>query len=68
MHIGDFKIMKVTHESSSKVAVVMPVFNESKYLEEAIQSIITQTYKNTILIIIDDGSTEQATQETLKKY
>ncbi|MAC84745.1 MAG: glycosyl transferase [Arcobacter sp.] len=42
------------------VSVIMPVFNGEKYLEEAINSIIEQTYKNIELIILDDGSTDNS--------
>lgn len=38
----------------------MPVFNGEKYLEEAINSIIGQTYENIELIILDDGSTDNS--------
>lgn len=37
----------------------MPVYNGEKYLKEAINSILGQTYKDFELIIIDDGSTDK---------
>lgn len=40
------------------VSVIMPVYNSEKYLNEAIQSILNQTYENIELIIIDDCSTD----------
>jgi len=40
------------------ISVVMPVFNGEKYLAQAIDSILTQTYRNFEFIIIDDGSTD----------
>ena len=42
-------------------------YNSSKYIEETIQSVINQTYKNWELIIIDDGSTDN-TKNLIKKY
>ena len=49
------------------ISVVLPVYNAEKYLEEAIISILTQTYKNYELIIINDGSTDNSLG-IIKKY
>lgn len=43
----------------------MPAWNVSKYIEESINSIISQTFKDWILVVIDDGSTDN-TFEVLK--
>jgi len=40
------------------VSVIMPVFNSAPFLSQAIESILTQSYKNFELIIIDDASTD----------
>ena len=40
------------------VTVSMPAFNSERYLKEAIQSILEQTYTNFELLILDDGSTD----------
>ena len=53
--------------SNSLVSILMPVFNEQKYISEAIESVLSQTYSNFELIIIDDGSTDK-TSEIVKKY
>lgn len=39
-----------------KVSVIMPVYNAEKYLREAIDSILNQTFRDFEFIIIDDGS------------
>ncbi|MDR1025803.1 MAG: glycosyltransferase [Lactobacillus sp.] len=38
------------------ISVLMPAYSHEKYVQEAIKSIINQTYKNIELIVIDDGS------------
>jgi glycosyltransferase involved in cell wall biosynthesis len=45
-----------------KVTVLMPLYNTAAYLEEAIQSILSQTYTDFEFIIINDGSTDNSKQ------
>ena len=42
------------------VSIIVPVYNVEKYLEQCINSIINQTYKNIEIILIDDGSTDNS--------
>ena len=50
-----------------KITIVTPVFNQVRYLEETIQSILSQGYPNLEYIIIDGGSTD-GTVDIIKKY
>ncbi|MDL5039750.1 glycosyltransferase family 2 protein [Heyndrickxia coagulans] len=54
-------------EKKPLVTVLMPVYNGEKYLREAIESILNQTYKNFEFLIIDDGSTDNSKQ-IIKSY
>lgn len=49
------------------ISVVMSVYNGEKYLDEAIESILKQTYKDFEFIIINDGSTDKSL-EIIEKY
>ena len=49
-----------SNENLSLVSVIMPVYNGAMYLNEAITSILGQTYSNFEFIIINDGSTDRS--------
>ena len=44
----------------AKVSVVMPIYNADRYLEKAITALVKQTYKDTDIILVDDGSTDRS--------
>ncbi|MCU7554443.1 glycosyltransferase [Alteromonas sp. ASW11-19] len=50
-----------------KISVVTPSFNQGKYIEETIVSVISQAYPNIEFIIIDGGSTD-STVSVIEKY
>lgn len=45
---------------SSKVSIIVPVYNVESFLEECIESVLHQTYLNWELLLIDDGSTDRS--------
>src|SRR5215212_469876 len=44
------------------ISVVIPSYNHGNYLARAIESVLSQTYKNTEIIVIDDGSVDNTKQ------
>lgn len=43
-----------------KVSIVVNVYNIEKYIRDCINSLITQTYTNIEIILVDDGSTDKS--------
>lgn len=50
-----------------KISVIVPSFNQGQYIEQTLQSVLVQPYKNFELIVVDGGSTDN-TVAILKKY
>ena len=49
-------------DSNSLVAVIMPCWNEERFIKDAIDSLKAQTHKNWELTIVDDGSSDSSTR------
>ncbi|MEO5635385.1 MAG: glycosyltransferase family 2 protein, partial [Candidatus Andersenbacteria bacterium] len=49
------------------LSVIMGVYNREKYIAEAIESVLAQTFQDFELIIIDDGSTDSSL-DIIRKY
>ncbi len=58
---------KTKEFSMPKITVAMPVYNDSSYLQESIDSILKQTFNDFTLLIIDDGSTDNSLK-IISKY
>jgi glycosyltransferase involved in cell wall biosynthesis len=54
-------------EFSPKVSILIPTYNYSHHIDEAIQSALHQTYTNFEIVIVDDSSTDN-TDEVVEKY
>lgn len=52
--------------SNPEISVILPVYNASAYVEEAVQSILDQTFGNFELLLINDGSTDDSEQKCLR--
>ncbi len=52
---------------SKIISIIVPVYNKAEYVSECINSILSQTYKNIEVVIINDGSTD-ASANIIARY
>lgn len=50
-----------------KISVIIPVYNIASYLQRCLNSVISQTYKNLEIIVVNDGSLDNSL-EILEEY
>ena len=51
---------------SAKVSVIIPAYNNEKYIEKCLQSVTEQSYENLEILVINDGSSDR-TEELIRK-
>jgi len=59
--------VKTSGSQLGLVSVIMPCYNAERFLREALESALLQTYPHTEIIVIDDGSTDR-TAEIIRAY
>ena len=57
----------MTWDASVDLSIVMPTYNAARHLRDAIDSVLAQTFRDFILIAVDDGSTD-GTLDILRLY
>ena len=51
-----------------KVSVVIPVYNGEKFIKQAVESVLNQSYKNTQIVIVNDCSTDKTEEVVFKNF
>lgn len=59
--------METSYTYTPLISIVIPVYNGSNYLKEAIDSALNQTYKSIEIIVVNDGSKDD-TEQIAKSY
>ncbi len=54
-------------KEGKKLSIIIPIYNVEKYLDRCLRGVIDQTYKNTEIILVDDGSTDHS-KEICEKW
>lgn len=58
-------LQRIGGETNGLLSIVIPYFNLGEYIEETVSSVVDANYKNTEIIIVDDGSTDERSLDAL---
>ena len=51
-----------------KLSVIIPVFNQKKFLEESVRSVLAEKFSGMEVIVVDDGSTDGSIKACSRKF
>lgn len=52
--------MSVAYSETHKISIIVPVYNAECFLRRCVESVLSQSYTNTEIILVDDGSTDSS--------
>ncbi|MBQ9059428.1 MAG: glycosyltransferase family 2 protein, partial [Atopobiaceae bacterium] len=62
MQEQDLPEIQNKRDTSIQLSIIVPVYNAEQYLDECVNSILSQSYQNIELILVDDGSQDSSPQ------
>lgn len=54
------RLFSLPEMSSIRIAIVIPVYQVERYIQECLDSVLKQTHENFIAFLVDDGSTDRS--------